>query len=241
MEVITIFLLYAVGTVSCFRFSRFICEGICSTPLGETVITLSSVQCARQCQKNDSCRLFLYNDKQHLCQINGKYCCSGWDAYYIGNSAPQFNLSNVFNIYTPANKLNPYYSLTNYGVTGSDRSNLIMDIKGCKDAHFGLSKTEMSAMKRMATYEIVIGGSNNTWTYVRKSGDHKRGGSGVVDCDKFLPFWVTWDNDVIRFGRGHILYENEILSWSDPDSSLDIKFLGLGTWSFDIDWHIYLS
>ncbi|XP_061186904.1 uncharacterized protein LOC133195035 [Saccostrea echinata] len=241
MKIWTILLLYVVETVSCFRFFQHICEGICAIQQEETLIAQSPVQCARHCLKNESCRLFLYHEENHICHINGEHCCSGWNAYYIGNSAPQFNSSSVLNIATPANKLNPYYSLTDYGITGTDRSYLKVDIKGCKDAHIGLSKTEMNANKKMATYEIVIGGSNNTWTYVRKSGEHKRGGSGGVDCGKFLPFWVTWDNDVIRFGRGHILYGNEILSWSDPDSSLDIKYLGLGTWNFDIDWHIYLS
>lgn len=153
---------------------------------------------------------------------------------------PEFNKSSVLSIATPANYLHPYYSLTSYGITGSDRTFLIVDVKGCGDAHIGLSKIEMDSSNPIASYEIVIGGSNNTWTYVRKNGDHEAGGHDAIDCENYVTFWVTWDNDVIRIGRGSELRSNEILSWSDPDSALDVKYIGLGTYALDIEWRIYL-
>jgi hypothetical protein len=159
---------------------------------------------------------------------------------FLGSAVPEFNKSSLLSISTPSNFLNPYYSLTPYGITGSDRTFLIVDIKGCRDAHIGLSKIEMDNSNLRASYEIVIGGSNNTWIYLRKNNDHQIGGHGGIICGNYLTFWVTWDNDVIRLGRGRELRMQEILSWADPGSALDVKYIGLGTWGFDIEWRIYL-
>lgn len=159
---------------------------------------------------------------------------------FVGQSAPQFNNTQVIHPSTPANLLSPYYSLTSYGITGTNRHYLIMDIKGCRDAHIGLSKTEMDSINKRPTYEIVIGGSNNTLTYIRQNNLSKTLGAGVIICNKYSPFWVTWDNDVISFGLGHELYRSTSFSWSDPNSPLDIKFVGIGTYQTDIDYLIYV-
>lgn len=159
---------------------------------------------------------------------------------FVGQSAPQFNITQVIHPSTPANLLSPYYSLTSYGITGTNRHYLIVDIKGCRDAHIGLSKTEMDSINKRPTYEIVIGGSNNTLTYIRQNNLSKTLGAGVIICNKYLPFWVTWDNDVISFGLGHELYRSTSFSWSDPNSPLDIKFVGIGTYQTDIDYLIYV-
>lgn len=159
---------------------------------------------------------------------------------FVGKNALQFNNTQVIHPSTPANSLSPYYSLTSYGITGTNRQHLVVDIKGCRDAHIGLSKTEMDLINMRPTYEIVIGGSGNTLTYIRQNNLSKAQGAGVIDCNKYSTFWVTWDNDVISFGLGHELNKSTSFSWSDPNSPLDIKFVGVGTYQTNIDYLIYV-
>lgn len=161
-------------------------------------------------------------------------------SFLLGQTAPKFNNSLMVQLSIPANNLSQYHSLTNCGITGTNRNHLLFDIKGCKDGHIGLSKTEMDSKNKIATYEIIVGGSNNTWTYIRQKNDYKTGGSAIIACNSFLPFWVSWENNMIKVGRGHKLDKDQVLSWTDPNTALDIKYVGVGTYGFHIDYNIYL-
>lgn len=240
MKTLTFILVLMATSVGCLRFKQYPCEGFCIPGSMDSVTTFTSMQCARRCLKNNDCGWFLYQEELHQCIIDGTSCCTGWKAYYSGKNAPQFNNTQVIHPSTPANSLSPYYSLTSYGITGTNRQHLVLDIKGCRDAHIGLSKTEMDLINMRPTYEIVIGGSGNTLTYIRQNNLSKAQGAGVIDCDKYSTFWVTWDNDVISFGLGHELNKSTSFSWSDPNSPLDIKFVGVGTYQTNIDYLIYV-
>jgi len=59
-----------------------------------------------------------------------------------------------------------------------------------------------------ASYEIVIGGYDNTLSDIRK-GAHgsilvQANTPNILRCDEFLPFWIKWENSELSVGSGSL-------------------------------------
>ncbi len=68
-------------------------------------------------------------------------------------------------------------------------------------------------------YEILIGGFANTRSLIRevKQGDAKCNAStpGILMAGVAQPFWLSWINGNIRFGREHQVGNHVICEWQD--------------------------
>lgn len=86
MKTLTFILVLMAKSVGCLRFKQYPCEGFCIPGSMDSVATFTSMQCARRCLKNNDCGWFLYQEDLHQCIIDGTSCCTGWKAYYSGQS-----------------------------------------------------------------------------------------------------------------------------------------------------------
>lgn len=65
--------------------------------------------------------------------------------------------------------------------------------------------------------------------------DYKMG--DVLDCKKFLEFWLDWDNGLLRLGKGSVRGENMFLSsQEDPGLMIDQIILNGGTWRLPVQY-----
>ena len=74
-------------------------------------------------------------------------------------------------------------------------------------------------------YELGLGRGNNGWSSLRKkgrSGYYPTHWAPAIDCNKYVPFYITWKNGEVVVGKGLYVGKDEILSLGDnPLSSID--------------------
>ncbi|XP_078666355.1 C3 and PZP-like alpha-2-macroglobulin domain-containing protein 8 isoform X2 [Branchiostoma floridae x Branchiostoma belcheri] len=102
--------------------------------------------------------------------------------------------------------------------------------KASNDVHLSLSArpTDMPSM-----YEIVIGGWQNTQSWVTRSkqGDHlvTVPTPEILSWHEFRAFWLSWTDGVIEVGYGiEPTNDSLIMTWVDPDP-LPVKYIGFST------------
>ncbi|CAG2232122.1 unnamed protein product [Mytilus edulis] len=81
-------------------------------------------------------------------------------------------------------------------------------------------------------YEIAFGSDHNFKLRVRRLHQqvesYKLMHAGVLDCNEYKAFWISWINGSISIGKGVDRCQNEVLSWHDPNS-FSIKSIGVMT------------
>ncbi len=110
------------------------------------------------------------------------------------------------------------------------QQNLVFHVMACTNAHLALSSLPKKIT--ILTYEMVIGDHNNTRTLLRDS----IGGSilaqsvtpGILSCDQYRTFWLSWTIHSIRFGVGNHVGQQEYLTWIAP-TVRHIASIGLTT------------
>lgn len=61
-----------------------------------------------------------------------------------------------------------------------------------------------------------------------------------LQCDRWAPIWISWNNGLIRYGRGHTAGKLQLLSFQDPNPfpimmmSLDANATGSVLWEFGL-------
>ncbi|KAK3087897.1 hypothetical protein FSP39_012248 [Pinctada imbricata] len=121
--------------------------------------------------------------------------------------------------------------VSNQGFSG--RSWVNFKVKTCADAHILLAKDVR------VIYEILLGRGDDLWSSIQKDKKDRIWKNGkVLDCDEFLPFWVSWKNGDIQVGKGLKRFENMYLSWSDErfETVNDVKVKSYsqeGEWYFE--------
>ncbi|KAK3083638.1 hypothetical protein FSP39_000621 [Pinctada imbricata] len=129
----------------------------------------------------------------------------------------------------------PYTSkgVSNQGF--SDQSWVNFKVKTCADAQILLAKDEH------VIYRVLLGRGGNSWSSIQKDKTNRVQKTGnVLDCDEFLPFWVSWQNGDIEVGKGLKPFENTHLSWSDENyetvNEVIVKsYAEEGEWYFEQD------
>lgn len=84
-------------------------------------------------------------------------------------------------------------------------NHLAFNVRTCDNVHLLLSTSLMNVSSEVS-YEVVIGGYDNTISDIRR-GAHgpilvQVDTPNIMKCDEFLPFWITWGNSAITVGRG---------------------------------------
>jgi len=115
------------------------------------------------------------------------FCKTGRYVYFV---------ENFITVLTPA--VYDYQYLPEVAV--SKKSQVTFRVRAGADAHVALSTMYGDTDRK--TYELVLGGWNNSRSAVRYGG---RGPvvaqvdtPSLLDPDNFRPFWISWDSDVIQ-------------------------------------------
>uniref|UniRef100_X2B7D1 Farnesoic acid O-methyl transferase domain-containing protein n=1 Tax=Capitella teleta TaxID=283909 RepID=X2B7D1_CAPTE len=120
-------------------------------------------------------------------------------------------------------------------------------VKACSDAHIAVAPTSGVDLTE-AFYDIVLSGWENTRTQIRRVQNGLREDvsepidtTGLLDCDHFKDFWVSWANNVVQVGKGIIPRHHVLLSHSLNDIypikavAISTGFDHEGEWKIDND------
>lgn len=122
-----------------------------------------------------------------------------------------------------------------------DETFMLFQVEACNDAHILLMQSNSTTDD---IYEIVIGGWNNTRSLIREerlgpnlaTTFHE---NGPVHCELMRQFWVSWDQGVIRVGRGLKVDVNEFISLANATLT-QVQHVALATgWRATGLWMIY--
>ncbi len=143
-----------------------------------------------------------------------------------------------FSIFYFSEKL--LYSYNEYifhdsGISLHDKTSITFYVNAKNDANIALSENNIDgsqAHEDLNVYEIVIGGWLNKASSVceEKRGPEKCKASTpeILTPGVAQPFWISWDNGNIRFGREHQVGYDVICEWHDP-TPRTINYLSITT------------
>jgi hypothetical protein len=107
-------------------------------------------------------------------------------------------------------------------------------IRSCHSARVALSTFHGNTATK--TYEVVIGGWDNTLTVIRRSvgGEIEQQAEtpGVLDCDHYRHFWIRQEiasgEGHLEVGEGHEVGNRVLLYYTDPDP-YEVKSVSVST------------
>ncbi len=115
-----------------------------------------------------------------------------------------------------------------------DKTNITFYVDATNDAKIALSENYIDGyhgQEDINFYEIVIGGWHNTISVINERQDPLKctvKTPGILTPGVAQPFWITWDNGNIRFGREHQVGYDVICEWQDPNPKT-INYLSITT------------
>ena len=125
-----------------------------------------------------------------------------------------------------------------------DSSEKLFKVKSDRDAK--LTLLSVPSNLRAPLYEITIGAQSNTKCVLKL----RMGLNDVyIDFDtpdvlsatELRPFWLSWSNGTLRFGRGDVFYQNSLFIYNDPQPAyrkhIHAIELGSGTGSV-AEWEV---
>jgi len=117
------------------------------------------------------------------------------------------------------------------------QSSIVVRIQSCRDGHIAFSEVFNNVQTR--TYEVIIGGNGNQNSFIRDRDSYNEvqrvDTPGIMDCNNYKTFWVSWENYRIVVGQGALIGQSSFLDWVDPEQRV---FLGLtiSTWDGSQGW-----
>ena len=111
--------------------------------------------------------------------------------------------------------------------------------KGPSDAIITLAQNTTAISQNENRYEVVIGGNNNKMAWIMRLGQWGRDASPVaignfLITTEYRPFWISWANHNITFGRGQQI-GIDVISFKDTTSHpIDTNYLFVMSYSSHI-------
>ena len=116
---------------------------------------------------------------------------------------------------------------------------MTFQVKACGQVQLALSS--YPGVPDVNAYMIGIGvGQYNTEVNIVHEGEVKATQNllGVLICDTFMNFWVSWHNGIIQVGRGSVQSDVHIIGWQH-DEPHDVNVVAMttdadndGVWQF---------
>jgi len=103
------------------------------------------------------------------------------------------------------------------GVVG--REYITFQVAACQDAHLALSVVPL--YPEMYSYQVIIGGWNNTKSAIRDAityGTETKvevSTPAILDCMEKRDFWVGWTDMTIQVGTGSEAFQSVFMQWKD--------------------------
>lgn len=137
------------------------------------------------------------------------------------------------------------YNLDLGGITS-----MVYEVKACKDAFVLLSNSDVKNSSK-PLYEIQLGNSYNSRSRILyRINDSLDAGSrymqfissrNILNCNMYLPFWISWTDGKIAYGTGLVVAENTLDSWISTNQ-FAVKGIEVYTsFSETGDWNIHLE
>lgn len=133
----------------------------------------------------------------------------------------------IIEISTPNDYI--FHYLAEYGLDLGPQQFVVFRVKARNDAHIALSRVK--GVWTNDTYEIVIGGWNNQRSAIRpcvQCNPVAQLQNNPMDENVYKSFWISWTDSTIRVGFGEEPFQNEFLSWTDPNPH-EVNYVGLST------------
>lgn len=136
-----------------------------------------------------------------------------------------------------------YQYVHDMGVDITGHTSITFQVMACNDAHIALSQSK--GVDTNNTYEIVIGGWSDQRSVIRDCKqcahmDTTYNMAHPIDCNKYLPFWISWANNIIRVGTGSIVGKSQFMMWNDT-APHDVNYVAVATawgspghWQFNV-------
>jgi len=118
----------------------------------------------------------------------------------------------------------------------SQKTYVKFGVKACNDALLALSAQMDSST---FTYEVVIGGYNNTQSDIRPGFSQTPSISastpGILSCTETRYFWVSYEGGFIEVGQGLDLGQRRILDWK-YENPHTVTAIGFSGWDAEDEW-----
>ena len=108
-------------------------------------------------------------------------------------------------------------------------NSITFSVKAENDAHVLLSGEVARNVRGNQYIEVVLGGWSNGGSIIRVGNQNWKeriATPNILDAGSYRDFWVSWDQHVVKVGRGLAVGQQMFLEESYP-STLNVKHLGI--------------
>ncbi|XP_052691275.1 uncharacterized protein LOC128169149 [Crassostrea angulata] len=144
-----------------------------------------------------------------------------------------------------------YTDLATYGITAVNRTSLLLNVKGCDNAHIGIYQ---NGGVRQNMVEFVLGARMNDGYDIREYVNgalpvYQVSKKGVLlDCNEFRAFWISWGltpagHRSWLLGLGHEVFSDVIANFTNtqPDNG-DWVSIGIAPYFYSsLQWEFYIE
>lgn len=140
--------------------------------------------------------------------------------------------------------------INKYNLDLSGITSIMYEVKACKDAFVLLSNSDVKNSTN-PLYEIQFGNFLNSRSRILyRINDSLDAGSrymqykntpNILNCNMYLPFWISWAGGKITYGTGLVVAENTLDSWISTNQFAVRGIEVYTSFSETGDWNIHLE
>ena len=101
-------------------------------------------------------------------------------------------------------------------------------------------RVSLATEQGIPIYDVYLGAYDNTMSYIVVSytttnvSYHEE--SGLLDCDEYRSFWISWRDNEVNVGKGEIVSLNNIMNFKADRmivNHLSFGSFSIAEWQFD--------
>lgn len=128
-----------------------------------------------------------------------------------------------------------------YGIQIDEKAYITFEIRTCRDAFITLV-----GYNDNPAFQIVLGGDGDTLVIVYSlvNGEMTKTlftyPEGILNCDEFRAFWLSWDNFQLDLGYGNNIFVDRFLSQQENLTSVKFEKIMINSgWGANGTWIIH--